>query len=87
METDFDFKKLNGKLASDLEANQAYSIFVANNWAAHEWGAEKFVFITEINFLGGPNPWMGIYFLAAGFFSLIATIAYTLIWCIKRRKE
>ncbi len=87
METDFDFKKLNGKLEDDLKADNKYTILIDSTWDGHEFGAEKSIFITEINFLGGPNPWMGIYFLSAGFFSLVATIAYTIIYCIKRRKE
>ena len=80
METDFDFKKLYGKMTDTLKKGTSYSLLIENNWKGHDWDTEKRIFISEVNGLGGHNPWMGIYFLCGGFVSLIALIAYCVIY-------
>jgi len=82
METDFDFKKLYAKPDGDFEKGTSYTFIIENKWTGHEWDAGKRIFISEINLLGGNNPWMGIYFLIAGGLTLGALIVYEALYFI-----
>lgn len=60
-----DFKKLYGKISTDLDAGTQYTIMVKNNYDIQNASIKKYIFISETNNFGGDNIVFGVLYISA----------------------
>ncbi|KAK1438461.1 hypothetical protein QVD17_04270 [Tagetes erecta] len=79
------FRKLYGRINTDLEANETITIVIQNNYNTYEFGGEKKVALSTANWIGGKNDFFGISFLAIGGVCFFVAITFILLYVFKPR--
>jgi hypothetical protein len=79
------FRKLYGKIESDLEANAEIDIVIQNNYNTYEFGGKKNLVLSTTTWIGGKNPFLGMAYLVIGGLSLFCAIGFILLYVIKPR--
>lgn len=79
------FRKLYGKIESDLEANDVIDIVIQNNYNTYEFGGKKRLVLSTTTWIGGKNPFLGMAYLSVGGVSLLCAIGFILLYVIKPR--
>lgn len=79
------FRKLYGRINTDLEANETITIVIQNNYNTYEFGGEKKVALSTANWIGGKNDFFGISFLAIGGVCFFVAISFILLYVFKPR--
>ncbi|CAK8535825.1 unnamed protein product [Lathyrus sativus] len=79
------FRKLYGKIESDLEANDEIDILIENNYNTYEFGGKKKLVLSTTSWIGGKNPFIGMAYLFVGGISLLCAIGFILMYVIKPR--
>lgn len=79
------FRKLYGKIESDLEANDEIDILIENNYNTYEFGGKKRMVLSTTTWIGGKNPFIGMAYLFIGGISLLCAIGFILLYVIKPR--
>ncbi|KAI3727870.1 hypothetical protein L6452_16491 [Arctium lappa] len=80
-----NFRKLYGKINSDLEANETITIVIQNNYNTYEFGGEKRIVLSTMSWIGGKNDFFGIAFLTIGGICLFMAINFILLYVCKPR--
>ncbi|GKB07984.1 ALA-interacting subunit 3-like protein [Tanacetum coccineum] len=60
------FRKLYGRINTDLEANETITVVIQNNYNTYEFGGEKKLILSTASWIGGKNDFFGISFLTIG---------------------
>ena len=79
------FRKLYGKIESDLEANDEIRIVIENNYNTYAFGGKKSVVLSTTTWIGGRNHFLGIAYIVIGGLSLIMSVAFLLLYVLKPR--
>ncbi|PNX93186.1 ala-interacting subunit 1-like protein, partial [Trifolium pratense] len=79
------FRKLYGKIETDLEANNEIEIVIQNNYNTYEFGGKKNLVLSTTTWIGGKNPFLGMAYLVVGGLSLFCAIGFILLYVIKPR--
>lgn len=79
------FRKLYGKIAVDLEANNDITVVIQNNFNTYEFGGKKLLVLSTTSWIGGKNSFLGVAYLAVGGFCLFVAISFILLYVIKPR--
>lgn len=79
------FRKLYGKINTDLEANDTITVVIENNYNTYEFGGEKKVALSTANWIGGKNDFFGISFLTIGGVCFFVAISFILLYVLKPR--
>ncbi|KAI3812739.1 hypothetical protein L1987_17451 [Smallanthus sonchifolius] len=79
------FRKLYGKINTDLEANETITVVIQNNYNTYGFGGEKKVALSTANWIGGKNDFFGISFLATGGVCFFVAISFILLYVLKPR--
>lgn len=79
-----DFRKIWGKIDQDL-AKGTYKIIVNAKWDISKFEGEKYVVLSQTNFLGGKNYFLAYSYIIVGGLSLIIAIIF-LIKKVRRPK-
>lgn len=79
------FRKLYGKIETDLEAHDEIVIVIENNYNTYEFGGTKRLVLSTTTWIGGKNPFLGMAYLFVGGLSLILAIGFILLYVIKPR--
>jgi hypothetical protein len=79
------FRKLYGKIETDLEANAEIDIVIQNNYNTYEFGGKKNLVLSTTTWIGGKNPFLGMAYLVIGGLSLFCAIGFILLYVIKPR--
>lgn len=74
-----DFKKLWGRIETDLEAGE-YRIQVSNNYNSSGWEGSRFVHLTTKTIFGGKNVVLPCAFMVLGVGCIIASIFFFKKW-------
>ena len=70
-----DFRKIWGKIDQDLSQGD-YKIEITANWDISSFSGEKYIVLSQTNFLGGKNFFMGYSYVIVGSISLIFAIGF-----------
>lgn len=78
-----DFKKLWGRIESDLEAG-TYTIQIANNYNSTSWEGNRYVHMTTKTIFGGKNILLPCAFMVLGVGCLIASLFFFKKWQLNK---
>ncbi|XP_027342586.1 putative ALA-interacting subunit 4 isoform X2 [Abrus precatorius] len=79
------FRKLYGKIESDLEVNDEIEIVIENNYNTYKFGGRKTLVLSTTTWMGGRNPFLGTAYLFVGAVSLFFAIGFILLYVVKPR--
>nr|GMC96865.1 ALA-interacting subunit 3-like [Ipomoea batatas] len=80
-----NFRKLYGRIESDLEANQQITVVIQNNYNTYTFGGKKKLVISTATWIGGKNDFLGVAYLTIGGICLFLAISFILLYVIKPR--
>jgi len=79
------FRKLYGKIETDLEANDEITVIIQNNYNTYSFGGRKRLVLSTTSWIGGKNDFLGIAYLTVGGFCMFLAIGFMLLYVIKPR--
>ncbi|TKY48191.1 ALA-interacting subunit 5 [Spatholobus suberectus] len=79
------FRKLYGKIETDLEVDDKIEIVIENNYNTYEFGGKKRLVLSTTTMIGGKNPFLGTAYLLVGGLSLLCAIGFIFLYVIKPR--
>mmetsp|Transcript_3993 Transcript_3993/g.4627 ORF Transcript_3993/g.4627 Transcript_3993/m.4627 type:complete len:275 (+) Transcript_3993:167-991(+) len=85
MESFPDFIKLYGKVSGKMEKGN-YTVMVDNQWDTKQIKAQKSIYFSTTNGLGGTNLFLGICFLIVAFIVMIIMLMIMIFECTRASK-
>ncbi|XP_042056705.1 ALA-interacting subunit 1-like [Salvia splendens] len=79
------FRKLYGKIETDLEANEKITVTIQNNYNAYSFNGKKKLVVSTATWIGGKNDFIGRMYMAVGGTSLVLAIIFSLLYVFKPR--
>ncbi|KAL1352401.1 hypothetical protein HN51_016412 [Arachis hypogaea] len=79
------FRKLYGKIETDLEANDEIVVVIENNYNTYEFGGKKSLVLSTATWIGGRNNFLGIAYVVIGSMSLLLALGFLLLYILKPR--
>ncbi|KAK4802141.1 hypothetical protein SAY86_000344 [Trapa natans] len=79
------FRKLYGKIETDLEANDKINIVIENNYNTYSFGGKKKLVLSTTSWMGGKNDFLGLAYLTVGGLCLFLAISFILVYVLKPR--
>nr|XP_043608313.1 ALA-interacting subunit 5-like [Erigeron canadensis] len=79
------FRKLYGKITTDLEADETITVVIQNNYNTYGFGGEKKLVLSTASWIGGKNDFFGISFLTTGAICFFVAICFILLYVLKPR--
>ncbi|EFJ36331.1 hypothetical protein SELMODRAFT_270312 [Selaginella moellendorffii] len=73
------FRKLWGKIETDLQAGEIISVNITNVYNTYEFGGKKKLVLSTASWLGGKNNFLGIAYLTVGVLCIFLAIVFFLI--------
>lgn len=73
------FRKLYGRINTDLEANETLTVVIQNNYNTYEFGGEKKLVLSTATWIGGKNDFFGGSFVAIGGICMFVAINFIII--------
>lgn len=79
------FRKLYGKIETDLNANDEVKITIQNNYNTYSFGGKKKLVLSTTSWMGGKNDFLGIAYITVGGICLFLAMTFILLYVIKPR--
>lgn len=79
------FRKLYGKINSDIEAHTLITVALENNYNTYSFGGQKKFVLSTTTWIGGKNDFLGIAYLTVGGISLFMALNFVLLYVFKPR--
>lgn len=79
------FRKLYGKIETDLEANEKITVTIQNNYNTYSFHGKKKLVVSTATWIGGKNDFIGRMYMAVGGTSLVFAIIFSLLYVFKPR--
>ncbi|KAL8159625.1 hypothetical protein V2J09_001162 [Rumex salicifolius] len=80
------FRKLYGKIGSDLQPGQNISVVIQNNYNTYSFGGKKKLVLSTTSWIGGKNVALGVSYLAVGGACLFLAFCFVVMFFFKPRK-
>ena len=82
MESFPTFIKLWGHIWSTLKAGTTYTIMINNKFDVDYFDGKKYIYLSEVNALGGTNKFLGIAFLIMAGVVVFIMIAFVILYFV-----
>lgn len=79
------FRKLYGRIETDLEANEKITVVIQNNYNTYSFDGKKKLVISTATWIGGKNDFLGRMYLVVGGTSLLLALVFSLLYIFKPR--
>ncbi|KAF7831167.1 ALA-interacting subunit 1-like [Senna tora] len=79
------FRKLYGRIETDLQANDVIDVVIQNNYNTYSFGGTKNLVLSTTTWIGGKNDFLGMAYLAIGGLSFFCAIVFILLYVLKPR--
>lgn len=83
MESFPNFIKLWGHVGATLKKGTNYTLTIANNFDVSGFEGRKFVYLSEVNALGGNNKFLGVAFLAMAGVVVLIMLVFTVLYFLR----
>ena len=80
------FRKLYGKIETDLKENDTITVTLENNYNTYSFGGKKKLVLSTTSWLGGKNDFLGLAYLTIGGLCFFLATAFTVVYLVKPRK-
>ncbi|XP_051133026.1 ALA-interacting subunit 1-like [Andrographis paniculata] len=74
------FRKLYGKIETDLEADEKITVEIQNNYNTYSYDGKKTLVISTASWVGGKNDFLGKMYMTVGGTSLCLAIVFILLY-------
>ncbi|KAG6382563.1 hypothetical protein SASPL_157763 [Salvia splendens] len=79
------FRKLYGRIETDLEANEKITVTIQNNYNTYSFNGKKKLVISTATWIGGKNDFIGKMYMAVGGTSIVLGVIFSLLYVFKPR--
>ncbi|PIM97719.1 Cell cycle control protein [Handroanthus impetiginosus] len=79
------FRKLYGRIETDLEANEVIKVVIQNNYNTYTFNGKKKFVISTTTWIGGKNDFLGKVYITVGGASLFIAIAFISVYLVMPR--
>lgn len=79
------FRKLYGRIETDLEANEVIKVEIQNNYNTYSFKGHKKLVISTTTWIGGKNDFLGKVYIVIGGVCLLIAIAFIITYLVKPR--
>ncbi|KAK6132175.1 hypothetical protein DH2020_034076 [Rehmannia glutinosa] len=79
------FRKLYGRIETDLEANENINVVIQNNYNTYSFNGKKKFVISTTTWIGGKNDFLGRVYITVGGVCLLIAITYIIFYLVKPR--
>lgn len=79
------FRKLYGRIESDIQANDSVTVIIENNYNTYSFGGKKKLVLSTTTWIGGKNDFLGIAYITVGGLCLFLAISFILVYVVLPR--
>lgn len=80
-----NFRKLYGRIESDIKANEWVTVVIENNYNTYSFGGKKKLVLSTTNWMGGKNEFLGMAYIVVGGLCLFLAIIFILVYVVMPR--
>ena len=77
------FYKLWGHINQTMKAGVNYTLTIANNFNITQFEGKKYVYLSEVNMLGGNNKFLGLVYIIAAGVIVFMMLIFCVLYCIR----
>jgi len=79
------FRKLYGRIETDIMANDQLTVVIQNNYNTYSFGGSKALVLSTTSWIGGKNKFIGVAYLIVGGLCLFLALVFVVLYMFKPR--
>lgn len=87
MESFPTFIKLWGHIWTTLKAGTTYNIKISNKFNVQQFDGKKYVYLSEVNSLGGTNKFLGVAFITMAVIVVLIMIVFVILYFVRNPEK